>query len=235
MLDVFYIDINESVAMNNINELILYISETKAEKVMKFYDFKDRYRSVLGEILVRYLVCCRTNCLNENVKISIGKNNKPILKYPNNLYFNISHSNDLVACAISDVDVGVDIEYMKKANLEIASRFFTDSEYKYILSGSCEDEIQKNFYTIWTLKESYVKTTGKGLLWPFKSFSMLINSQNISIEASDDLEKYYFKTYQIRNDYVFSICSLSNVADEKIKTVGIREILRVLGGYTIEQ
>lgn len=118
MLDVFYVDINESIAMNNINELILYISEAKAEKIMKFYDFKDMYRSVLGEILARYLVCRRTNCLNENVEISIGKNNKPVLIYPNNLYFNISHSNDLVTCAVSDVDVGVDIEYMKKINLK---------------------------------------------------------------------------------------------------------------------
>lgn len=80
-----------------------------------------------------------------------------------------------------------------------------------------------------------MKTIGKGLLLPFKSFSMIINSQNISLEASDNLEKYYFKTYQIRNDYVVSICSLSTFTNEKIETVGIREILRVLGGNTIEK
>ena len=238
MLDVFYVDINESIAMNNINELILYISAEKAAKIMKFYDTKDIYRSVLGEILARYLIFCRTNCLNENVKINVGKNSKPILTYPNNLHFNISHSNDLVMCALSNVDIGVDIEHMKKTqktNLEVVSRFFTDDEYNYILSFNCEDEIQKSFYKIWTLKESYVKTIGKGLLLPFKSFSMIINKHNISIESSSDLRKYYFKTYQVRNDYIASICSLSDFKQEKIEQIDIQEILGVLGGNSIGQ
>ena len=42
--------------------------------------------------------------------VFIGKNGKPMT---NGCYFNISHSHGLVACAVSDVPVGIDVEKIR--------------------------------------------------------------------------------------------------------------------------
>jgi len=53
-----------------------------------------------------------------------------------------------------------DFEY-----LDIAKMYFSKSELAYLLN--CPIDKQKNcFYDIWTLKEAFVKSTGKGLSFP---------------------------------------------------------------------
>lgn len=51
----------------------------------------------------------------------------------------------------------------------IAARFFTDREYRVLLSKS-GDALCRTFYTLWTLKESYIKAEGRGLSIPLDSF-----------------------------------------------------------------
>ncbi len=65
------------------------------------------------------------------------------------IQFNISHAGDYIACAVSDDPVGVDIELIKTADMQIAERFFTTDETAYIKSGQQE----QRFYEVWTKKE----------------------------------------------------------------------------------
>ncbi|MBQ7358172.1 MAG: 4'-phosphopantetheinyl transferase superfamily protein [Clostridia bacterium] len=71
------------------------------------------------------------------------------------LYFSLSHDADTVAAAISDRDVGVDIQSSKDATREnaIAKRFFAQDECEGIRSGNLD------FLTAWTRREAYAKLT----------------------------------------------------------------------------
>ncbi len=47
-----------------------------------------------------------------------------------NIHFNLSHSGKMVACAISDEEVGIDVEYNDpEIDLDIAKHYFNNSEY----------------------------------------------------------------------------------------------------------
>ncbi|MBQ2765750.1 MAG: 4'-phosphopantetheinyl transferase superfamily protein [Clostridia bacterium] len=87
------------------------------------------------------------------------------------VYVSISHSNGLCLAAISDTEIGADIEYMQPKNeriLRLAERYFTPDEAAYVRESPNE-----RFYAVWCAKESYIKYTGEGFSRPLSSFSVL--------------------------------------------------------------
>lgn len=77
-------------------------------------------------------------------------------------YFNISHSCGRAVCVLSDVEVGVDIEFIKKVRAFdlIAENFFASEEIKRFRSAKNSAE---EFYRIWTRKEALLKKSGSGI------------------------------------------------------------------------
>ncbi len=84
--------------------------------------------------------------------------------------------------------VGVDIEKIRPIDFAIAERFFTASEYR-LLMDTAEQERLQLFYTLWTLKESYIKFVGKGLSIPLDSFAIeLLTPDQARLTAPDPEE-----------------------------------------------
>lgn len=77
-------------------------------------------------------------------------------------YFNISHSCGRAVCVLSDVEVGADIEFIKKVRSFdlIAENFFAPEEIKRFRSAKNSAE---EFYRIWTRKEALLKKEGCGI------------------------------------------------------------------------
>lgn len=101
------------------------------------------HKALLGEYAVRY-----------------SDNRKPVLESDKGLFFNISHSDDFVALALSDKEVGCDIQEIRPYNPKVALRHYCENEMKLIESSSDKDDA---FIRMWALKESILKFTGKGL------------------------------------------------------------------------
>lgn len=81
------------------------------------------------------------------------------------LYFNLSHSGDYVLCAVSDGEVGADIQKFQPVDeMKLAKRFFSESECQAM--ARCEEtkERQCLFFRLWTRKEAYGKLTGEGIV-----------------------------------------------------------------------
>ena len=86
------------------------------------------------------------------------------------LLFNLSHSHDAVLLATAtasgegEVLLGVDIEWIGRARRidPIARRCFTPDEQQALLALP-EAERLEHFYTLWTLKEAYIKAQGLGI------------------------------------------------------------------------
>ena len=84
---------------------------------------------------------------------------KPYLKNAD-VHFSISHSGCVAMCAVGETPVGVDIERVRPISEGVAMRIMSDKERSaYALAEDREDF----FYKVWTLKEAYVKYSGKGL------------------------------------------------------------------------
>ena len=98
-----------------------------------------------------------------DLKFSYSRKGKPYLRdYP--FYFNLSHSGEYVFCAISDREVGVDIQKHGPVDEgRIAGRFFTEEERQVLADCTDSMERRKLFYRMWARKEAYGKLTGEGI------------------------------------------------------------------------
>lgn len=123
----------------------------------------DRSLNSAAELLIIYAL--RTFGYFPAVPLDIrtGEHGKPyILNAP---HFNISHSGGIVMCAVSDKEVGVDVqeEVAPERAEKISRRFFT-----------IEEQAETGRFTeLWTKKEAYIKFTGMGLSTSLSSFSAL--------------------------------------------------------------
>lgn len=88
-----------------------------------------------------------------------GPSGKPFLaEYPE-IYFNLSHTAGLLACALGRQAVGIDAEGIRDYPKALL-RKMTEGERAYILGA---DEPNEAFMRVWTMKEAWVKLTGEGL------------------------------------------------------------------------
>ncbi len=141
---------------------------------------------------VRAFACKKLGIKNSEIVFEKGKHGKPYIKRYPNFHYNISHTRNAIAVVVSDNPVGIDIEKIRKAELQIANSFFTKTEQEYINEFSSKAD--KRFYKIWTKKEAYIKYIGKGLLMPLNSFNTL-----------DETISQQLQTFE-KGEYMISVC-----------------------------
>lgn len=128
----------------------------------------------------------------KSVKILQGENGKPYLADYPDIRFNLSHSNRLVLAVFAEKEVGCDIELIDRQNLKLAKRFFCPSEYGHLLHQTDEEQQRQEFFRLWTLKESFLKVTGKGMKVPLNSFCFLFENE-VRVRQQIDTAEYQFR------------------------------------------
>ncbi|MDF2503344.1 4'-phosphopantetheinyl transferase superfamily protein [Clostridium sp.] len=206
--------------------LFKYVSEEKSQRLSKFKITDDKKRGVLGELLVRYLICDNLKIKNNEINFTNNKYGKPFIKDYIGLEYNISHSNQLVVCAVGDYGVGIDIEYIKNVELGAANYLFAKHEYE-VFNSLPEHKKLEYFYSVWTLKESFIKAKGLGLSIPMNSFSINRHLEK-DIYCMYDNCKYYFREYSINRDYKLSICSRLKDFPDEIKVYSFEEFFNLI-------
>lgn len=105
-------------------------------------------------------------------KFEAGQWGKPRVAGHPGPYFNLSHCEGLVACAVSwQVAVGVDVERVDRAiPVELSARYFTAAEQEQLRRlGAAERTVA--FFRLWTAKEASSKALGLGLSLPLDALS----------------------------------------------------------------
>lgn len=173
---------------------------------------------LLGEALIMAIAYSRVAPKYKEIHYLRNKYGKPyILELPS-FQFNISHTNQFLAIALSKDPVGIDIEEIKSADLRIAKRFFSKGEQDYVFGSPHEQNLR--FYEVWTQKEAYVKYLGCGFCEPIANINVdgLIASGHllkytttqyyISVFRHNNREKFDF--YELSNDQIVNmICSFA--------------------------
>ncbi|MBU2871611.1 three component ABC system middle component [Colwellia sp. E2M01] len=110
-------------------------------------------RALIAKALTKF------NCrLNGNYDI-INYAHLVLPLYNQTFSISITHSGTMAAIILSDkqIKLGIDIEQIKKRNFtELAAEFCTDSE---LLSVNQNNNIEADFYQLWTAKESLAKAS----------------------------------------------------------------------------
>ncbi|NLC41122.1 MAG: 4'-phosphopantetheinyl transferase superfamily protein, partial [Clostridiaceae bacterium] len=143
----------------------------RQEKVRSYIFEKDRLLSLGAGVLLAYGLNCRG--IREHKEIRLGDKGKPYLS--DDLFFNISHSGNKVVCSFSDEEVGVDIEQILPVDEALIRQVSVSSEQAYLLQ--LEPEVQRReFFALWTAKESYMKLLGTGLSLAPKQLELIFEN-----------------------------------------------------------
>lgn len=133
---------------------------------------------------------------------------KPYLADYPQIHFNVSHSGKMALAVFGDTPVGCDIEIIGAPDMAVAERFFCGEEYNYINSAAGKSEQAERFFRIWTLKESYIKATGRGLSQPLNSFCISITDGAITLK--DCHIRCEFKELHIADGYRAAYCCIQS-------------------------
>lgn len=127
---------------------------------------------LLYRIVGRYLSMTETEAQEYmSDRVLINEKGKPYLPQ-NEFYFNISHCRDYVAAAVSDIPVGIDIEAERIVKDNVAVRVLSLMELDQV-----EFSDQMSILAFWTLKESFYKRTGTGLVSTMNETDFILPKQ----------------------------------------------------------
>jgi len=148
-------------------------------KAARFRFDVHRHQYVITRALVRTVLSAYCEVDPRAWRFGSTSYGRPYIAAPDvlpGLSFNIAHTAGLIvcACATSRV-VGVDAERVRDAPLDVANRYFSPIEVAE-LRALPPDAQPERFFQYWTLKESYIKATGKGLSTPLDQFSFRLDT-----------------------------------------------------------
>lgn len=229
-IDIWYVQPQAIQQRELLAKYASLLTQDEQEKQQRYRFAKDQHDALITRALVRCVLSHYAELAPENWRFIKGEKDKPeILNPPLPLRFNISHTENLIVCAVMlEHDIGIDVEYLPRNNdiLAIADRYFSPLEIEELFSLP-KNEQRSRFFDYWTLKESYIKACGLGLAIPLDHFSFHIgNKENpwlnadialsFAPERKDFPEQWQSRVYYPHPDYRIAL-SLRTSAEPPIK------------------
>lgn len=196
-----------SVAPQTIQQPVLLqaysqlLSTAETAKQQRFRFEKDRHTALITRAFIRDLLSYYADVKPADWQFVKGIKGKPeIVNPPLPLRFNISHTDNLIICAVMlNDDIGCDVENIQRISdvLSIAKYSFSKIEVEDLLSQPTPQQTSR-FFDYWTLKESYIKAWGLGLAIPLKDFSFTLpaSHQQQNVNCINDI-KLSFAAHRI--------------------------------------
>jgi 4'-phosphopantetheinyl transferase len=200
---------------------LLTPEERRKQKRYKFA--KDRHDALITRVFIRDLLSYYADVAPQDWQFEKGIYGKPeIVNPPLPLRFNISHTKNLIICAVTlNDDIGCDGEKVHRNFdvLPIAEHYFSPQETIDFFSLPTTKQLNR-FFDYWTLKESYIKAWGLGLTIPLADFSFNITdvcsqqSGNFTIKSDVQLS---FAKHREDNSLVWRswLLNLKSTTDHK--------------------
>jgi len=171
-----------------------FLSHLDREKKREFFSATNESRKLsilISQGFAKEKISEEYNIPKSEIIFSVSDRGKPYCKSHPHIYFSLSHSNNFVALAISDKEVGIDIEKLRPAKDALVSRVCSLREIDTIAQS---ENPHIKFTEIWTKKEAYLKALGTG-----------IDRELSTIDTTDNNLKF---TTEVNDDFIVSVFSL---------------------------
>ena len=214
--NIYFLKINDLVSATEVEKMLTVISKEKLATIMKLKFQKDKKLKLYSEVIIRYLASQDLQVSNSCLHFNTTEFGKPYLKDYPEWQFNLSHTKNAILVGVSSHPIGVDIEFIDKKSqdfINIAKRFFLDSEFNYIIK--CPHRQVERFFEVWTKKEAYLKYTSLGLTQSLSSFDVL------SEEVDQKLSCWQ------KDEYMMSVCSESKFTLENMVELSEFELMKM--------
>jgi 4'-phosphopantetheinyl transferase len=150
-------------------------SASEHERWQRFLVEGARLQHLVARALVRTTLSRYAGVPEAAWQFEPNRHGRPYVSQPaafRELYFNLSHTDGLVACAVSrSSDIGVDVENVRRDLdiLALAPTVFAPPEVARVRQSPPEERTG-HFFSYWTLKEAYIKARGMGLALALDGF-----------------------------------------------------------------
>ena len=148
----------------------------------------------------------------QDSQVYTGEHGKPMIE---GLEFSLAHSGNLVVCAVSNKPVGCDVERLCEAPKGVAKRYFSEGEQAY-LSQFSEVEYDREFFKLWTMKESYAKMTGEGMAQTLGTFEVVVG-EGARVCRYGELQDCFLQDLVLEG-YLVSVCGKEAMGTEEMAT-----------------
>ena len=207
---IWFVDINAFSGLGGKYKEIL--SNKDIERFDAIILEEKKQKSVLRHILLLKVLANYLQKELKDIELYYSESGKPFLSSEldkGELQFNVSNSfNYLLVSLCKGIQIGVDVENIhRQLNYEkLVKRYFSENEQEHFLQIA-ETLREETFFQWWTIKESVMKSIGKGMRL-IHSFEIPTdtNSEKIKVTLDKYEKTYYCYELSIQADCKASIC-----------------------------
>jgi 4'-phosphopantetheinyl transferase len=196
------------------------LGEEELRKYTKFKFRKDRLQYLATRAQIRLALSEYTGRCPAELVFCSNKYGKPYLsnalsKGQQSLYFNISHSRNLIVSALcSGNEIGIDVEPVNRSSaVRDLENSYMSSDESHRVSQLPPQAADQHALELWTLKESFTKALGKGMSIPFQKLTFLMEqntSSGITLNCCPSIvpnpQDWYFQFLDIDKHYMIALC-----------------------------
>lgn len=153
------------------------LDESERARAARLHFEHDQRDFLAAHALRRLCLAHYLGCAPQSLRFVADANGKPrLVDVPPllALEFNLSHTRGLVACAVTvGRACGVDVERIRPMRdmAGVARTVFSEEERSFLAAAGNEAP-EGAFFSLWTLKEAYVKATGLGMTAPLQRIAI---------------------------------------------------------------
>lgn len=201
---------------NRLERYARLLSEDERAQAARYHFDRDRYRYIAGRGQLRVLLGRYLGVEPRDLRFGYSRYGKPSLASPTRqplFHFNLSHSQQFALYAFAwGHEMGIDIEYKRDLPdlMEIATRFFSPSEYEVLARLAVEEQADA-FFRCWTRKEAYLKASGEGLSRPLDAFDVPLAPGEPPrllrvADSPDEVHRWTMHELPMPPDYAATLC-----------------------------
>jgi 4'-phosphopantetheinyl transferase len=151
------------------------------DRAARFRFAPDRSRFVLGRALLRKSLGHFLGLPPESIELGYTDRGRPIYPPDPRIQFSISHTQDLVAVALTEnANIGIDLEAVSPHLdlIELAERIFSPDDLAVFNAHPAGEKLAA-FYRAWTRKEAYLKARGEGIAEGLEQISVSMGPEEV--------------------------------------------------------
>lgn len=216
----------ENFTMQQREELLTLLDSERKKKVERIKHEKEKIRSIYAGLLLRYAFIHEGHDVKEwtDIKVLTGEHGKPYFKGIEDFQYSLSHSGDWIVCAVDKYPVGFDIQQIGTLKMNMAKRFYAESEYEKLVGIENEIERTRQFYCMWAAKESLAKLTGIGIGFGVSQY--ITDESYKQIYDMDTDNKSAIKIYGTIEGYIVCGCTDDGIFPDSIEIVEGEKIMQ---------
>jgi len=196
------------------DKLLLYVDDQVKDRIQRYKRKEDKVRTLLAHALSKMMLAKELYIAPSQLQYRVNEYGKYELgAHP--LFFNLSHAQDFVICAVSNKQVGIDIEKRQPRDFQLFTTVWSEKEK--IQYDLCDN---LSFYRLWTAKESYVKYLGVGLSACLTEISV---RKDGSIMDYQRLSAAHLEYVNVHEDYVCAVCGEDRI--ESVEEISVQQIV----------